>query len=172
MPPDAQAGRRAGVRGFLAGTGGCRLPPVFTPLRVHSGHAEFRKGRGQVGCFEACESCSVWNTCKDIEHSAYVAGLNMQELDLYVGAPGYILRMPPPAQPVLARVAQLYQRSGSRCGGCAGMSLVGRLERKAVQCNRQKQPEGPPMNFWVEGDSFAVAAPAVPAWFADSYWRV
>ena len=69
----------------------------ITPLRVHYWARRIQEGKKARRPLEACDTYYRLNTPKDIEYSAHMAGLNVQILDFYVGAPCYTLPMPPPA---------------------------------------------------------------------------
>jgi SAM-dependent methyltransferase len=105
-----------------------------TPLRVHYWARRIQEGKRSDRLLEACDTYYRLNTPKDIEQSAHGAGLNVRELDFYVGAPCYTLRMPPPAHLLFVLLHKLIEKSES-LRRMAGISLVGQLENKAVQHN-------------------------------------
>ena len=112
----------------------------ITPLRVHYWARRIQEGKRAGRPLEACDTYYRLNTPKDIEHSAHVAGLNVQMLDFCVGAPCYTLRMPPPAHLLFVVLHKLIEKS-EWLRRMAGISLVGQLESKAVQRNSTEAAE-------------------------------
>lgn len=105
----------------------------ITPLRVHYWARRIQQGK-RAGAIEVCDTYYRLNTPKDIEHCAHIAGLNVEILDFYVGAPCYTLRMPPPAHLLFVLLHKLIEKS-DWLRRMAGISLVGQLESKTLQRN-------------------------------------
>ena len=106
----------------------------ITPLRVHYWARRIQEGKRAGRFLEACKTYYRLNTPKDIEHNASMAGLNLQILCFYVGAPCYTLRMPPPAHLLFVVLHKLIEKS-AWLRRTAGISLVGQLDRKTSQRN-------------------------------------
>jgi SAM-dependent methyltransferase len=106
----------------------------ITPLRVHYWARRIQEGKRAGRLLEACDTYYRLNTLKDIEHSAHIAGLNVQILDFYVGAPCYTLRMPPPVHLLFVGLHKLIEKS-EWLRRMAGISLVGQLESKTAARN-------------------------------------
>ncbi|PYX51730.1 MAG: hypothetical protein DMG76_31245 [Acidobacteria bacterium] len=106
----------------------------ITPLRVHYWARRIQEGKRAGRLLEACATYYRLNTPKDIEHCARSAGLNVQGLDFYVGAPCYTLRMPPPVHLLFVVLHKLIEKL-EWLRRMAGISLVGQLGNKTAQRN-------------------------------------